>query len=283
MEMYLSEISSLVTYSVEVPGFIQKTRNGEKRNLNLPVDVLLYNAKAVSQEEDDSCSSNTSFDESSTSDSDQMDEVGDDGVSRLASNVSEGRTNCSNRDPAAESNGNDDRIVLDSVEWRKMGDVTVELNGPAYQRKAALHHPLHKRSTELDFWKMMMPADNMCNIIEATNLHAEMAQKPLDYEQLQHFFGILLVMTLASGGVRRDMNRSRGISPGVTLCADKSIGSWRGLAANVDDAVVGLPHVTEIARKPEGVGTESRTLSCGETKIMLQLEIQEVDQILEWI
>ena len=65
-----------------------------------------------------------------------------------------------------------------------------------------------------------------------------------------------------------------GISPGVTLCADESMGSWRGLA-NVDDAVVVLPHVTKIARKPEGVGTQSRTLSCRETKIMLQLEIQE--------
>ena len=40
---------------------------------------------------------------------------------------------------AAGSNGNDDKIVLDGVEWRKMGDVTVELNGPAYQRKAAIH------------------------------------------------------------------------------------------------------------------------------------------------
>ena len=39
--------------------------------------------------------------------------------------------------------------------------------------------------------------------------------------------------------------------------------SWRGLSANVDDAVVGLPHVTKIARKPEGVGTEYRTLSWG--------------------
>ena len=174
----------------------------------------------------------------------------------------------------------------------------------------------------------MMPADLMRNIIEATNLHTEMAQKPLDYEQLQHFFGILLEMTLALGGERRDMwktesngpfpgrymacldferilrnlklcvytdeeladdlwlpirsavesfnrNRRGGISPGVTLCADESMGSWRGLAAKVDDAVVGLPHVTKIARKPEGVGTEYRTLSCGETKIMLQLEIQE--------
>ena len=55
-----------------------------------------------------------------------------------------------------------------------MGDVTVELNGSAYQRKAALYHPLHERSTEL------MPADLMRNIIKATNLHTEMAQKPLD-------------------------------------------------------------------------------------------------------
>ena len=48
---------------------------------------------------------------------------------------------------AAESNGDDDRVVLDGVEWRNMGDVTVELNGPAFQCKAALHHPLHEGST----------------------------------------------------------------------------------------------------------------------------------------
>ena len=29
-------------------------------------------------------------------------------------------------------------------------------------------------------------------------------------------------------------------------------GAWRGLAAKVGDVRVGLPHVTEIARKPEG-------------------------------
>ena len=94
-----------------------------------------------------------------------------------------------------------------------MGDVTVELNGPAYQRKAALHHPLHERSTELDFWKMMMPADLMRNIIKATNLHTEMEEKPLDYEQLQHFIGILLAMTLVSGGERRDMWRTESNGP----------------------------------------------------------------------
>eukprot|EP00731_Ephydatia_muelleri_P009180 Em0004g1518a len=309
--------------------FSARTLELEQRHLITPPSTSI---RAVSQEEEDSCSSNTSSDESSTSDNDEMREVDEDGASRRASDVSERRTNWDNRDTAAESNGDDDRVVLDGVEWRKMGDVTVELNGPAYQRKAALYHPLHERSTELDFWKMMMPADLMRNIIEATNLHTEMAQKPLDYEHLQHFFGILLAMTLASGGEQRDMwktesngpfpapalgrymachdferilrnlklcvytdeeladdpwlpirsavdsfnrNRRGGISPGVTLCADESMGSWRGLAAKVDDAVVGLPHVTKIARKPEGVETEYRTLSCGETKIMLQLEIQE--------
>ena len=52
---------------------------------------------------------------------------------------------------------------------------------------------------------MMMPADLMRNIIEDTNLHTEMEEKPLDYEQLQHFIGILLAMTLVSGCERNQM------------------------------------------------------------------------------
>ncbi|KAL5497124.1 hypothetical protein EMCRGX_G013540 [Ephydatia muelleri] len=44
-------------------------------------DEAIVSNRAVSQEEDDSCSSNTSFNESSTSDSDETDEIGDDGVS----------------------------------------------------------------------------------------------------------------------------------------------------------------------------------------------------------
>ena len=49
----------------------------------------------------------------------------------------------------------------------------------------------------------------------------------------------------------------------------------KGWLLKVDDAVVGLLCVTKFARKPEGVGTEYRNLACGESKIMLQLEIQE--------
>ena len=44
------------------------------------------------------------------------------------------------------------------------------------------------------------------------------------------------------------------------------MGAWRGLAAKLGDVPVGLPHVMKTARKPEGVGTEYRSLCCVETK-----------------
>ena len=51
--------------------------------------------------------------------------------------------------------------------------------------------------------------------------------------------------------------------------------SWRGFCAALEDVIVGLPHMTKIARKPKGVGAEIKTMACGETRIMLALEIQE--------
>ena len=50
-----------------------------------------------------------------------------------------------------------------------------------------------------------MPEDLLQNIIEATNQQAEMRFKPLDYEQLQQFFGVILAMTIAGGGERRSL------------------------------------------------------------------------------
>ena len=50
-----------------------------------------------------------------------------------------------------------DQVVLDGVVWRVTGDVVVDFNGPAFQQKATLYHPVVERSTELDFWRMMMP------------------------------------------------------------------------------------------------------------------------------
>ena len=59
-----------------------------------------------------------------------------------------------------------------------------------FQTKAALYHLVDESSTELDFCRMMMPEDPLQNIIEATNQQVEMCFKPLDYEQLQQFFGV---------------------------------------------------------------------------------------------
>ena len=81
-----------------------------------------------------------------------------------------------------------------------------------------------------------MLADLMRNIIEATNLHTEMEEKPLDYEQLQHFFGILLAMTLVSGGERRDRWRteSNGPFPAPTF------GRWLPIRSAVDSCSKGI-------------------------------------------
>ena len=84
----------------------------------------------------------------------------------------------------------------------------VDLNGPAFQQKATLYHPVVERSTELDFRRMMMPEDLLQNIIEATNQQAKMCFKPLDYKQLQQFFGIIFAMTIADCGERRSLWRT---------------------------------------------------------------------------
>jgi hypothetical protein len=40
-------------------------------------------------------------------------------------------------------------------------------------------------------------------------------------------------------------------------------------------ATSGAPHVTKIARKPEGIGIELKTLTCGESGVILKLEVME--------
>lgn len=37
----------------------------------------------------------------------------------------------------------------------------------------------------------------------------------------------------------------------------------------------GAPHVTKIARKPEGIGLELKALACGESGDILKLEVME--------
>ena len=70
-------------------------------------------------------------------------------------------------------------------------------------------------------------------------------------------------------------SQQAGISPGTYLCIDESMCAWRGMSLKVEDTLCGLPHTTKIIRKPEPVGIELRNLACGETSIILQLEIMD--------
>ena len=47
--------------------------------------------------------------------------------------------------------------------------------------------------------------------------------------------------------------------------------SWNG--ADGEFVAQGMPHKTKVARKPEGVGAEMKSLACGETCILLKLDI----------
>ena len=54
---------------------------------------------------------------------------------------------------------------------------------------------------------------------------------------------------------------------------DEIMSSWRGAEGKY--SAEGLPHVTKIARKPEGVGAEMKAVADGESNIMLRLDIME--------
>ena len=72
--------------------------------------------------------------------------------------------------------------------------------------------------------------------------------------------------------------RVQKIYPGWQLCIDESVSSWRG--KDGDFCCDGMPHVTCIDRKPKGVGCEIKNCAVADTKVMLQLEIQEGAEIM---
>lgn len=49
--------------------------------------------------------------------------------------------------------------------------------------------------------------------------------------------------------------------------------SWKGLDGQW--AAEGMPHVTKIQRKPEGVGAEMKAMACGESGVLMSLDIME--------
>ena len=49
--------------------------------------------------------------------------------------------------------------------------------------------------------------------------------------------------------------------------------AWKG--SDGEYVAEGMPHTTKIAHKPEGVGTEMKALACGETGIILKLDVMK--------
>ena len=70
-----------------------------------------------------------------------------------------------------------------------------------------------------------------------------------------------------------NQRRHAVIIPGQGLCIDECMSAWRGSDGKY--VVDGMPHVTKIMRKPEGVGCEMKATACAETGILLYLELQE--------
>ena len=67
-------------------------------------------------------------------------------------------------------------------------------------------------------------------------------------------------------------NRKKNVKPSWVLVVDESTSKWRGLGDWYTD---GMPHITKIPRKPEPVGLELKDMCCGESGIMMFLEIME--------
>ena len=64
------------------------------------------------------------------------------------------------------------------------------------------------------------------------------------------------------------------IEPGPSLCVDECMSAWKGLSSSIA-GIYGMPHVTKIPRKPEGVGTEMKSIACGDTKMIIGLDLME--------
>jgi hypothetical protein len=68
-------------------------------------------------------------------------------------------------------------------------------------------------------------------------------------------------------------NMVEAITPGFILVIDEIMSAWKGQSS--DFMADGIPHKTLIVRKPEGSGAEIKALGCGETGVLLRLDLME--------
>jgi hypothetical protein len=64
------------------------------------------------------------------------------------------------------------------------------------------------------------------------------------------------------------------LKPGTFLCIDESMCAWQGMESKIAGKF-GMPHVTKIARKPEGIGAEFKTLADVDTGTIINMDIME--------
>jgi Transposase IS4 len=74
-------------------------------------------------------------------------------------------------------------------------------------------------------------------------------------------------------------NMENAFQPDIFLVVDEIMSSWKGLESLY--SVDGSPHLTKIARKPEGVGAECKAIACGESKILVMIEPLEGKDIMK--
>ena len=70
-----------------------------------------------------------------------------------------------------------------------------------------------------------------------------------------------------------NLTRKRNCIPGCHIVVDECMSSWNG--ADGEFVAEAMPHKTKVARKSEGIGAEMKSLACGETGILLKLDIME--------
>lgn len=69
------------------------------------------------------------------------------------------------------------------------------------------------------------------------------------------------------------------VSPGTYIIIDECMSAFEGISNKY--SVTGAPSVTKIIRKPRGIGHELKSTACGDSNIIIQLELQEGAKLME--
>lgn len=69
------------------------------------------------------------------------------------------------------------------------------------------------------------------------------------------------------------------VKPGRYLIIDECMSAFEGVSSKF--SVTGAPSITKIIRKPRGIGHELKSTACGDSKMIILLELQEGAKLME--